>query len=197
MSLINDALRKARKAQAAIPVTARGPDLQPVSVPARTLGPVGITLWLIIATVVLLAGIMLGEWYRAGHAELMVRAATRPPAASPALLPVAATPEPVVEPASAPSPAAAIPEISPTPVAVPAAREPAPNEAAVVTPPIPVMKYQLQALFIGKKRPAALINGETVFVGGHVGDARVVAIDKESATIVTAAGKTNVLEMAN
>jgi hypothetical protein len=42
--------------------------------------------------------------------------------------------------------------------------------------------------------PSATISGKMVFVGEKVGDWKVVAIDKESATLVGAAG-TNILKL--
>jgi peroxiredoxin len=54
----------------------------------------------------------------------------------------------------------------------------------------------LQGLLLYPRNPVAIINGQTVSVGSHVSDARVVSIDLHSVTIVTAAGRTNVLEMA-
>ena len=40
-----------------------------------------------------------------------------------------------------------------------------------------------------------MISGKTLFVGDKLGDLRVVAIDKESATLA-GAGQTNVLSLA-
>jgi len=76
----------------------------------------------------------------------------------------------------------------------PAASEPAINAPAVAEPPKPLPPvFRLQSIFFRAKNPSAVINGKTLFLGGRVGDARIVAIDQESATIVTSAGKTNVL----
>jgi hypothetical protein len=55
----------------------------------------------------------------------------------------------------------------------------------------------LQGIFFSGKNTSALINGKSVIVGGRIGDARVVAITRESATIITAAGQTNLLEVSN
>lgn len=38
-------------------------------------------------------------------------------------------------------------------------------------------------------KPAAIINGEYVMLGGHVGDARVVKIDEDSVTLKSATGR--------
>jgi hypothetical protein len=57
------------------------------------------------------------------------------------------------------------------------------------TPPL-----RLQAIVFNPKQPSALISGKTVFVGDKLGDTRVVAIDRESATLVKS-GQTNVLSL--
>jgi hypothetical protein len=40
-----------------------------------------------------------------------------------------------------------------------------------------------------------MIGGKTLFIGDHLGDMRLVAIDRESATLVCG-GQTNVLTLA-
>ena len=54
---------------------------------------------------------------------------------------------------------------------------------------------RLQAIVFNPRRPSAMIGGKTLFVGDRVGDMRVMAIDKESATL-TGAGQTNVLVLS-
>jgi hypothetical protein len=61
------------------------------------------------------------------------------------------------------------------------------------TPPKPA-PLRLQAIIFTPKRPSAMISGRTLYVGDKLGDLRVVAIDKESATL-TGAGQTNVLSL--
>jgi hypothetical protein len=70
---------------------------------------------------------------------------------------------------------------------------PATNSAAVpvVTLPKPPPP-RLQAVVYNPRRPSALINGRTLFVGDHFGELQVVAISPSSATLV-GQGKTNVL----
>jgi hypothetical protein len=53
---------------------------------------------------------------------------------------------------------------------------------------------KLQGIFYRPERPAALLNGRTVLVGGTRGEYRVVAISQQSVTVVRA-GQTNVLNM--
>jgi hypothetical protein len=42
---------------------------------------------------------------------------------------------------------------------------------------------KLQGIAYRKEKPAALINGKTLFVGDHLGEAKIVAIDPSSATL--------------
>jgi MSHA biogenesis protein MshK len=89
-----------------------------------------------------------------------------------------------IDSATSASPAVAKePETEPTTAA---AIAPAPQPKS---PPL-----RLQAIVFNPKRPSALISGKTLFIGDRLGDARVVAIDRESATLV-GAGKTNVLSL--
>jgi hypothetical protein len=55
---------------------------------------------------------------------------------------------------------------------------------------------KLQGIIYRPDRPAVLLNGKTVLIGGTSGEYRVVAISQQSATVVRA-GQTNVLEMPN
>jgi hypothetical protein len=69
------------------------------------------------------------------------------------------------------------------------------SSAAIASPPpSKPPPLRLQAIVFDRRRPSVLINGKTLFVGEKLGDARVVAIDQESATLV-GAGKTNVLTL--
>jgi len=70
------------------------------------------------------------------------------------------------------------------------------NKSVAVAPP-PAPKWpplKLQAIVFDPKRPSVLINGATLFVGEKLGELRVVAIGRESATLVCA-GSTNILSM--
>jgi hypothetical protein len=69
------------------------------------------------------------------------------------------------------------------------------NAAALTPPPQPKpAPLKLQAIVFNPKRPSALISGKTVFIGDKLGEARVVAIDQDSAILVSA-GRTNVLSL--
>jgi len=53
----------------------------------------------------------------------------------------------------------------------------------------------LQAIVYSSTRPSAMIGGRTLFVGDKLGDMRVLAIDRDSATLA-GLGQTNVLTLS-
>jgi hypothetical protein len=52
---------------------------------------------------------------------------------------------------------------------------------------------RLSAVFYNAKRPSAIVNGATVFIGDHVGDWSVSAISPRSVTVQSPKGGTNLL----
>ena len=204
MSRINDALKKARQAHAATPPTAAGPELRPLRNPAppprRAISP---RLFIILAAVIL-AVVACWFWFGSRGHQLKVRANAIPAIANP-------SPAPKVQAPAPPAPVAAVAAApAPDPIAVVTAKPapatnapPAPLPTVAEAPPAietsssPPPTLILQGLFVRPRDPLAIINGQTVSVGGFVDDARVVAIDLHSATVVTANGRTNVLEMSN
>lgn len=66
----------------------------------------------------------------------------------------------------------------------------APAEA-IVPKPAPL---RLQAIVFDPTRPSAMIGGKTLFIGDKLGELRVIAIDRESATLA-GSGQTNVLAL--
>ena len=202
MSLINDALRQARQAQPANAAPADGPALRPVE-PARRSGGSSLMLPILIAVVLTMAGALLWIYFRSDSGVLMVRASARPQDTVEVATPQPRAPSPAAVPATAPvvtsTPVATVNGVmaNTNSIAV-AATEPATIVPVVAEPPKPLPTvYRLQSIFFRAKNPSAVINGRTLFLGGRVGDARVVAIDQESATIVTSAGQTNVLLLSN
>ncbi len=231
MSLINDALRKARATQPVAGGMAQGPALKPLSAPRTKRTPL-LTLALAIA-VLALAGGLLWAWYRAEHGELVARANTGvnatvvSAAARTSVAPAAASPTapvtaagttvsaaPALAPATVVSHAPVIMRgqiISQTPPAAPADTEvqqpivttqaeiqPGPVRKAIIrlnanTPKPASRTYKLEGIFYSPKGPSAVIDGDLVQVGSEVEDGKVVAIDNESATILTTSGETNVL----
>ena len=187
MSLINDALKRAQETQPQ-GVAAAGPSLQPVGAVARARPD--FLLPMLALVILLLAGLLFWAWSH-GVGAVKVRANS---------FPAAATPSAVTEasPAAAmTTPVAATTAPANTVVAQAAVVEPVTN-AVVAEPVVEAVKpvaYKLQGIFYFAKNPSAVINGKTVYAGNHVGEAQVVAIGKESATIVLTTGETQVLEL--
>ena len=191
MSLINDALKKARKAQPA-GASANAPDLLPVEAAAGGRGGSIFTLPFIIAMVLVLAGVLLWAWYRSGQV-MVVRgnssAASQPSEPRAKVAPIVApakteTPTTVTTVASIPASDASA-NAGSTNVLMAAATIEAPKAAGPA--------YKLEGIFYSPKKPSAVINGDLVYVGSRVEAGQVVAIDEESATVVTTAGETNLL----
>ena len=194
MSLINDALKKARKAQPA-GTTADAPDLLPVEAGAGGRGGSIFTLPFIFAVVLVLAGVMIWAWYRSGQV-MVVRgnsSATTASAAQPGEL--KAKVAPTVAPAKTETPVS-VTTVASTPDTTASADAGSTNVqlAAMTEAPKPAGPvYKLEGIFYSAKKPSAVINGDLVYVGSRVEAGQVVAIDEESATVVTSAGETNLL----
>ena len=217
MSLVNDALKRAKEAQQqATPPPPSQMQFRPVEPGQHARHGVGLFVPVTLAVLALLA---LAGWQWAKGNRMTepreARAVTRP------AVPTPVTPQPVPPPAAAITPAPASEPSPPAhtePQPLPAtgvvdtlaaidsatsagpavAKEPE-NEAtnAVAIAPAPQPKpapLRLQAIVFNPKRPSALISGKTLFIGDRLGDARVVAIDRESATLV-GGGRTNVLSL--
>jgi hypothetical protein len=209
MSLINDALKRAQEAHEK--QAQSRPGGAPLHVapppPSSRLWPVAVAC--LVLAVLLSAG---GIWYlhksQPNLFQSLQQAAQTKPAATvtsgmiiiqppqktaPAPAPVA--PVPVARPAPAPAkpvvaatPPPAAPVATVTPAAVP---EPAP-----VPPPAPVAQYhqpvqtiapantRLQGILYRPDKPAAIINGRTVFVGDHVGDGVVQSISPDNVILL-------------
>lgn len=220
MSLVNDALRRAQEAQQQAPppppskMQFRPPDATPharhnlaLLVPAA------------LAVVALLALFFVWQWAQEPRGARPQEARALTPTSSQIAItpqyPSTAMPEPATvstvvgspghssqaEARSTPVATATESLVAPStgspaypPIAGP--QESAPTNSLAMTPPVSpkTPPLRLQAIVFNPKRPSALINGKTVFVGDKLESSRVVAIDQESATIV-GAGKTNVLTM--
>lgn len=62
--------------------------------------------------------------------------------------------------------------------------------AAAGTPTAPVAEAMvLQSVLIGPDRKLAVISGQTVLLGGKIGEARLIALSEKSATIEDASGR--------
>jgi hypothetical protein len=217
MSLINDALKRAKEAQRQAPPPS-SPQMQfrPVEPSQHPRHGLSLIVPAALAAVALLVLLFVWQWAqrRTAQGPQEVRALT-PPAAQATIAPQLATPPPVLVAAAAePSPPAEpsprpdavtevanlLPVTSPTtPAGPPLGQEQESNDApsaSIAPPPVPKSPpLRLQGIVFNPRRPCVVINGRTLFVGEKLGDARVVAIDRESATLVSTGG-TNVLTMS-
>ncbi|HZQ47000.1 MAG TPA: hypothetical protein VFC07_08315 [Verrucomicrobiae bacterium] len=188
MSLVNDALKRAKQGAPKSETPAVGP-MRVVESGRRPVGT-GVLLSMLILVILLLAGLLLWQWFHGGSAELQVRANSRSTAAIPGSLPPVSGEALVpMKPAPAPAPA-------PSEKTVAARPEPVATKLVAVEPakPMPIT-YKLQSIVYLPGSSSAVINGKVVFVDGIVDGARVAAIGPGTATIVTPAGQTNVLAM--
>ncbi len=219
MSLINDALKRAKQAHAHRPApTASGPPLQPVEGSGASSRPT-VGLWLAVAlAVVFLAGWLFREW-RAQAERAVARAEAQktipaprtvshaPPVEPKPAPPPSVAPTPVVAPAvpppsnvSAPAPTV---EVTPAPAAQipppPAAQPIIVKEEAPPAPPPPPAKpafpaLKLQGIFFSRTKPSALISGQTLFLGDAIEGARVKAIEADK-VIVEFQGESRTLNL--
>jgi hypothetical protein len=162
MSLINDALKQARRSQQNNP-----PSGQPPLPPVESVSRGGMNWFLLVAIVLLLAvaGFFTG---------LSLTKHTPPP------------PPPTTAPATM---QATTPELSPIQQVEFVSNSPpvstntpsGSNAIAAVPPPPPEPK--LQGILFDPTRPCAIVDGATVFVGDRVGEFRVTAISKDKVTL--------------
>lgn len=167
MSLINDALQRAKQVQgtSAAATSVSNLQLRPAERPQATPRSAAL-LWCWIIGLILSAAIPFAIMQSRNPKPARME---DEPAALP--LPVAA-PNPVI------SEPAAIPPVQQVVVEV------VTNVPAVqIAAPAPVTR--LQAIFFDASRPSAIVNGKTVFVGSRIGDFRVAAITRENVKLVS------------
>jgi hypothetical protein len=202
MSLINDALKRAKEVQKNNPPPP--PDLQfrpaDPSQPQQSGRPI-----LLIVAVVAVLGLAALVVVLALPKRGVGRAgadAKEPGAPAPQTI----APSPVANPVVVVQPAPMTTPLKPgtaepagqTNTAAPAAPvDSATNAATAAIDPTPAKPAspKLQGIFYRPQRPSAVINGKNVFVGSRVGEFQVLAITQESVTIGSAT-QTNVLSLA-
>jgi hypothetical protein len=208
MSLINDALRRAKEAQGDTPLpTSRDLPFRPIE-PAQQRARRGLGLLLpgALAVVALLSLLFVWEWTQAhvGATPIEVNArTTRVPLTIAPRAALATRPAPVQAPPAPPSPATgatttlmADAASAPTDDPIDDLQESEATDSPAMTASTPskAAPLRLQAIVFNPKRPSAMINGKTLFIGDKLGDLRVVAIDRDSA-ILAGAGGTNILTL--
>jgi hypothetical protein len=173
MSLINDALKRAKQTEKSTPPPLSGQPLQPVEAAPR--GGMNWFLLLVAAALLAGAGLFIGM-------ALARRAPAHPSAsagASEVRTPTPTPPPPEVSNENE-TPAAA-PTVASTSTQTSAHMAVATN----IAPPPP----RLQGI-VYAARPWAIVSGKTVYVGDYVGDMRVDGISQNSVTLV-GDGETN------
>ena len=169
MSLINDALKRAKDAQQRSPASAPGPQFRPAEPAQAPKEGMSLTVPVVIA-VVALVGLLIAWQFRQ-------KTAARTPA--PASNPIVANPSLETKAPAAVAPVASVKSTPP------------PAEPAGPAPP-PVPELRLQAIFFTPGRSTAMINGKTVRTGDTIRNFRVAKITQTSATLVSAT-ETNVM----
>ena len=170
MSLINDALKQARRSQQS---KNNPPSVQPPLPPVESVSRGGMNWFLLVAIILLLAAA--GFFIRLSlskHALPPPQPVTAP-AAVPATKPVLLSTQQVESVSSFPPVVTNTPSVS--------------NEVAAVPPP-PPPEPKLQGILFDPKRPCAIVDGATVFVGDRVGEFRVTAISKDKVTLKSGTG---------
>jgi hypothetical protein len=209
MSLINDALKRTKEVQQQSPPAAGGPALRPVEPDPPNAGGGARTLLFIMVAAVILGNFLL---WMAFKDRTAVPVAAKGPASSPAPSQLADPPptatsqfsnEPAVAmSASSPTPMVATPIVSAA-ASTPATMEPQPETVATNAPePEPKVVFtepprptvlRLQSIIYGT-RPSAMIGGKFLFLGDSIQGHQLIAIDKETVTLV-GGGETNVLSL--
>lgn len=215
MSLINDALKRAKQAhqESSTPV-APVPQLKPVEpVPHDARRAAGLLLPLALGTIALLGLLLLWVlWKRQGSPQALagtdsITAAARTPAHADTSIEPESQKSPVTpssSPAGTTAPAnpptnvpalAALTENGPSNTNASGSSETETNHAMVLSPASPrPTPLKLQSIVFNPKTPSAMINGRVVFVGDRIRDERITAIHRDE-VVLTGAGRTNVLSL--
>jgi len=212
MSLINDALKRARQTQQKnSPPPAPGALLRTVEAASPRTSRPGRLLPLAVAAVLVMVFVVWWAVSRDGTGKNVAPVTTEESEPSAEAISTASTPTPTatqpqpepapativtpaVSPSDAPATSAPPPAIASSPVVPPPATTTTPAVVAEALPAAPAWP-KLQGIFYRPDRPSALLNGKTVLIGERSGEFLVVAVDRQSVTLVRA-GATNVLRLA-
>jgi hypothetical protein len=177
MSLINDALKRARQAQ-----QPHAPDAPQLRVQFRPVEPAqqpkkkNIAIWIAVVVVAVLAiGFVFRQLTRENSSAEPKEAKARE------IVPANPIAQETVPSVPTNTPISNVSEVASHDTAAPVVDE----EPAKPAP-------KLQAVVFDPRRPSAIISGKSVFIGDKVGDFRVAAITRESATLI-GGGQTNLL----
>ena len=175
MSLINDALKRARETQR----TSSPPGASTLP-PVETHGRGG-GVWILVVSAILFlaaAGFVLAPAL-SGHKASMSLAAKTPGVSTPSSVATATTSATVVAPAA--------PSVNPSPATTTNT-----TAAAVTNPPPPVVVVEkwprVQGIIFNSTQPLAIVNGQSVNVGDRVGNFQVKQIAQTSVVFQRADG---------
>jgi hypothetical protein len=169
MSRINDALKRAQRAQKqpAPPPDTKMPRMLPVE--SRPGNAIRWILPGVIGFLIVAACLFIGL-------ALLTRTVTKPGNEPRLLAAQSATPATVPVPISAPIPVTNAPPLQPTPPAPPA------------KPPPPPPEPKLQGIVYATTRPWAIVDGRAIHVGDRLGEFRVKEISPRNVTLEKADG---------
>jgi len=198
MSQINDALKKAKQAQANAPVRESAPQLRSPEMDHRMVPGPSLMLPAIIVAVGLVGAALV--WVamsgrKPDAQEAGPVAAANPPSSPKAERAVALNPEEKV--VTPPTPAPMIPVVTtPAAASAPPPSEPKPATFAGEPAAAPVkLAPKLNGIFYNPTRPTAIVNNKLVSIGSRVGESMVIAITQVSVTLA-GGGQTNVLSLS-
>jgi hypothetical protein len=198
MSLINDALKRARDAERRRAATPPDLTLHPVDPPSHG-NPA--SRWLVLVLVLIALTLSLwsfSRWAKTAPPEEQLASAPQstPPTPSPHVLSVLPEPEPDSDtaPETVAPPLIATstnnldlgPTASPEPAAVP--EQPALETAVtdtnetLVSPPVPA-ELKLQSIIFRLRNPSVVINGQMLRTGDSIADAQVLEIERHRVTL--------------
>jgi hypothetical protein len=205
MSLINDALKRARQTQQQNPFGGQPTvPLQPVDYAAGPNRWFRMIVVLLVLVSLALSVCFFWKWWQARDESAHVNEAANAspvqsktiakPASHKAVIQVSTN---IVVRTNLVAPPKAEEPVPLTPTNVLAAA-PSTNTTTLPTetpaPPSPFADLKLQSIIYREDKPAAVINGEMVFVGDEIKKARVLKIDRQ-AVMVERNGETNMLRL--
>lgn len=190
MSLINDALKRAKEAQpATTPTLEPQQPMQPVEPQPETACSKALPPYFLPAVLIVLSGAC---WFLIKGWEAKRQAGLYPTPIVVQAREAAADAENATETQSlAPAPAnpSTLSGSNSADVAQTRTTEPTPEGASPLPP-----TFKLQGIFFRPSNPSAVVNTKTVFVGDFINDAKVTSIDRQSVTLVYE-GQTKVLTL--
>jgi hypothetical protein len=198
MSLVNDALKRAKQNQDANPPATPPLEFRPVE-PGQSDGRrtslllVGLS-FVIVALVGMCATLV---WYvsqKNGPTLLVEASANRQPVAPRTNAPPQPAPKPT-PPVTVVETTPALPAIVETLSATNANTTPAIDAIAAVSEALKPAPLKLQGIFFNPKNPSAVVNGKTVYLGERVAGFFVLAMSPSSVTFANSTA-TNVLSLS-